>query len=162
MPAEAGTRTATMCGIVAAYLFRPPTGLADGLALKELALPPLRGGFAPTSGSPALVAAFARPLPDSACRQASRPAFCILPSASDGKPFSADLAACVGRGSARRRPRGRSGGRDGSDLSRRGTLRTRPEAESRAERERTQPKRPARRAASCSTRELRSRPRGRS
>jgi hypothetical protein len=26
---------------VAAYLFRPPAGLADGLALKELALPPL-------------------------------------------------------------------------------------------------------------------------
>src|SRR6059058_1589960 len=47
MPAEAGTRTATMCGIVAAYLFRPPTGLADGLALKELALPPSKGRIRP-------------------------------------------------------------------------------------------------------------------
>src|SRR5881275_2905772 len=93
MPAEAGTRTATMCGIVAAYLFRPPTGLADGLALKELALPPEKGGFAPTTGSPALFAAVARPLPDSACRQASTPALSILPSGSDGKTFSRAVSA---------------------------------------------------------------------
>src|SRR3954454_15644235 len=46
-PARAGTRQAAMCGNVAAYLFRPPTGLADGLALKELALPPSRGEIRP-------------------------------------------------------------------------------------------------------------------
>jgi hypothetical protein len=40
-------RKAAMYENVAAFLFRPPTGLADGLALKELALPPLQGGIRP-------------------------------------------------------------------------------------------------------------------
>src|SRR3954468_734846 len=94
MPARAGTRQAAMCGNVAAYLFRPPTGLADGLALKELALPPVQGRFAPTTGSPV-------PAPASYItagnrirrgRQASKPALSILPSTSDDKTFSSPIS----------------------------------------------------------------------
>src|SRR4051812_33947589 len=47
MPATAGRRKAALCVNVAAYLFRPPTGLADGLALKELALPLSLEGIRP-------------------------------------------------------------------------------------------------------------------
>src|SRR3954447_26721963 len=94
MPATAGRRKAALCGNVAAYLFRPPTGLADGLALKELALLPRSERFAPTTGSPV-------PAPASYItagnrirrgRQASKPALSILPSTSDAKTFSPPIS----------------------------------------------------------------------
>src|SRR3954449_3452143 len=89
MPTRTGTRQAAMCGIVAAYLFRPPTGLADGLALKELALPPFYRGDSPQLLVPPLRL---RPLQGRSqirrVRQASKPALSILPSVSDGKTFS--------------------------------------------------------------------------
>src|SRR3954465_13141692 len=87
MPARAGTRQAAMCGNVAAYLFRPPTGLADGLALKELALPPLKGDSPQLLVPPLWLPPLQGRSQIRRGRQASTPALCILPSVSDGKPL---------------------------------------------------------------------------
>src|SRR5439155_1285431 len=92
-PARAGTRKAAVCGNVAAYLFRPPAGLADGLALKELALPPRKGNspqlLVPPLRFPRLQGGFQI----RRGRQASRPALSILPSASDVKTFTPTISA---------------------------------------------------------------------
>src|SRR3954463_15588925 len=93
MPARAGTRQAAMCGNVAAYLFRPPTGLADGLALKELALPPLKGDSPQLLVPPLWLPPLQGRSQIRRGRQASKPALSILPSVPDGKTFSPAVSA---------------------------------------------------------------------